>query len=58
MQRLLDAHRAALLLQLLGTPEDDLVKIGVLTGSVLSALLATVVLRIRNRHYRRLGAEE
>jgi Na+:H+ antiporter, NhaA family len=41
-----------------GTPEDDLVKIGVLTGSVLSALLATVVLRIRNRHYRRLGAEE
>ena len=41
-----------------GTPQDDQVKIGVLTGSVLSALLATLVLRIRNRHYRRLCAEE
>ena len=41
-----------------GTPQDDHVKIGVLAGSVLSALLATVVLRIRNRHYRRLCAEE
>jgi hypothetical protein len=30
----------------------------ILTGSVLSTLLATVVLRTRNRHYRRLCAEE
>ena len=28
-----------------------------LAGSLLSALLATVVLRIRNRHYHRLEAE-
>jgi Na+:H+ antiporter, NhaA family len=41
-----------------GTEQDDLVKIGVLLGSLLSALAATVVLRIRNRHYRRLCAEE
>jgi NhaA family Na+:H+ antiporter len=41
-----------------GTAQDDNVKIGVLLGSVLAALLATVVLRIRNRHYRHLCAEE
>jgi NhaA family Na+:H+ antiporter len=41
-----------------GTPQDDHVKIGVLLGSLLSALLATVVLRIRNRHYRQLYAQE
>ncbi|WP_205346825.1 Na+/H+ antiporter NhaA [Pseudonocardia broussonetiae] len=41
-----------------GTAADDHVKIGVLLGSLLSALLATVVLRIRNRHYRRICAEE
>jgi NhaA family Na+:H+ antiporter len=41
-----------------GSPRDDHVKIGILAGSLLSALLATVVLRIRNRHYRRLCAEE
>ncbi|MCU1660743.1 MAG: nhaA [Pseudonocardia sp.] len=34
------------------------VKIGVLTGSLISALLATVVLRLRNRRYRLLRAEE
>ena len=32
---------------------DDHVKLGVLAGSLLSALLATVVLRTRNRAYRR-----
>ena len=37
-----------------GSPRDEHVKIAVLTGSVLSALLATVVLRTRNRVYRRL----
>ncbi len=41
-----------------GTVRDEHVKIGVRAGSLLSALLATVVLRIRNRHYRRLCAEE
>jgi NhaA family Na+:H+ antiporter len=41
-----------------GTPQEGDVKIGVLGGSLLSALLATVVLRIRNRHYRQLRAEE
>jgi len=37
-----------------GTPEDDHVKVAVLTGSLVSALLATLVLRYRNRAYRRL----
>ncbi|TDC40036.1 Na+/H+ antiporter NhaA [Micromonospora sp. 15K316] len=37
-----------------GSERDDHTKIGVLLGSVLAALLATVVLRVRNRHYRRL----
>jgi Na+:H+ antiporter, NhaA family len=41
-----------------GTPRDDQAKIGVLAGSVLAALLAAVVLRVRNRHYRLLCAEE
>jgi Na+:H+ antiporter, NhaA family len=41
-----------------GSERDEHVKIGVLVGSLLSALLATVVLRIRNRHYRQLCAEE
>ncbi|GAA4122157.1 Na+/H+ antiporter NhaA [Nocardioides fonticola] len=37
-----------------GSLRDEHVKVGVLTGSVLAALLATVVLRLRNRVYRRL----
>ena len=41
-----------------GTAADDQVKIGVLGGSLLAALLAAVVLRIRNAHYRQLCAEE
>ncbi|MCA2213256.1 Na+/H+ antiporter NhaA [Jidongwangia harbinensis] len=41
-----------------GTARDDQAKIGVLAGSLLAALLAAVVLRVRNRHYRRLCAEE
>jgi Na+:H+ antiporter, NhaA family len=41
-----------------GTPRDDLVKVGVLTGSLLAALLATVVLRARSRIYRRMEEEE
>ncbi|MFS0886006.1 Na+/H+ antiporter NhaA [Aeromicrobium sp. 179-A 4D2 NHS] len=34
------------------------VKIGVLAGSVLSALVASVVLRARNRHYREIAEQE
>ncbi|HKR52051.1 MAG TPA: Na+/H+ antiporter NhaA [Pseudonocardiaceae bacterium] len=41
-----------------GSERDAYAKIGVLLGSLLSALLATIVLRIRNRHYRQLCAEE
>ncbi|HEU4331839.1 MAG TPA: Na+/H+ antiporter NhaA [Lapillicoccus sp.] len=41
-----------------GTPRDDHVKLAVLVGSLVSALLAAVVLRLRNRHYRRVEAEE
>ena len=33
---------------------DDHAKVGILAGSLLSALLASVVLRVRNRHYRRV----
>jgi NhaA family Na+:H+ antiporter len=41
-----------------GSATDDHVKIGVLLGSLVAALLASVVLRVRNAHYRRLCAEE
>jgi NhaA family Na+:H+ antiporter len=41
-----------------GTLRDDHVKVGVLCGSVLAALLAAVVLRLRNRTYRRIHTAE
>ncbi|WP_111766855.1 Na+/H+ antiporter NhaA [Nakamurella deserti] len=41
-----------------GSPADDHVKVAVLTGSILASLLAAVVLRLRNRVYRRLCEEE
>ncbi|MFG1605317.1 Na+/H+ antiporter NhaA [Actinoplanes sp. NPDC049265] len=41
-----------------GTAKNDQAKLGVLAGTLLSALLATVLLRLRNRHYRRIAAEE
>jgi hypothetical protein len=41
-----------------GREQDAHVKIGVLCGSLLAVLLATVVLRRRNRVYRRLCARE
>jgi NhaA family Na+:H+ antiporter len=41
-----------------GSPRDELVKIGVLTGSLLSAGLAAVVLRVRSRVYRRMAEDE
>ena len=37
---------------------DEHVKIGVLLGSVLAAAVAAVILRLRNRTYRRICAEE
>jgi Na+:H+ antiporter, NhaA family len=40
------------------SPRDEHVRLAVLTGSLLSALLATVVLRARNRVYRRIAATE
>ncbi len=42
----------------LGTKTYDHAKVGILTGTLLAALLATVVLRGRNRRYRRIAAEE
>ncbi|PRX47298.1 sodium/proton antiporter (NhaA family) [Prauserella shujinwangii] len=41
-----------------GTEQDEHVKMAVLSGSLLSALVATVILRIRNRTYRRIYEEE
>ena len=41
-----------------GSPSDDHVKVGVLLGSLLAALLATVVLRRRNAVYRQICGEE
>ncbi|MEJ2863322.1 Na+/H+ antiporter NhaA [Actinomycetospora flava] len=41
-----------------GSAADDHVKIGVLTASLLAAALATVVLRHRNRVYRRIQERE
>ncbi|MET0865466.1 MAG: Na+/H+ antiporter NhaA [Nakamurella sp.] len=37
---------------------DDHVKVAVLAGSVAAALIAAVLLRLRNRHYRQLWDEE
>jgi Na+:H+ antiporter, NhaA family len=42
----------------LGTATYDDAKIGILTGTLLAALLATVVLRLRNRRYRRIAEQE
>jgi NhaA family Na+:H+ antiporter len=41
-----------------GSERDDHVKVGVLVGTVTAALLATVVLRLRNRRYRRISEAE
>ena len=42
----------------IGSERDEHVKIGVLTGSLLAAICAAVLLRLRNRHYRAICAEE
>src|SRR4051794_233269 len=41
-----------------GSLRDEHVKVGVLVGTVTAALLATVVLRLRNRRYRRIAVLE
>jgi len=41
-----------------GTEHDEHAKLAILAGSTLAALLATVLLRARNRHYRDLVAAE
>lgn len=41
-----------------GSPHDDHAKVAILTGSLLAALLATVILRARNRHYGRIAEKE
>ncbi|MEI5673520.1 Na+/H+ antiporter NhaA [Nocardioides sp. CCNWLW212] len=41
-----------------GSERDDHVKVGVLLGSVLCALLASILLRARNHHYRRICEAE
>ncbi|WP_269454035.1 Na+/H+ antiporter NhaA [Modestobacter italicus] len=35
-----------------GSEQDEDVKVGVLAGTLLAALLAALILRARNRHYR------
>jgi NhaA family Na+:H+ antiporter len=41
-----------------GNPREDHVKVAVLTGSLIAAILAGVVLRLRNRVYRRIHDTE
>jgi NhaA family Na+:H+ antiporter len=41
-----------------GSEADEHVKVGVLLGSLVSAVAAAVVLRARNRHYRRVVQAE
>ena len=41
-----------------GSPRDEHAKVAVLVGSLLAALLAAVVLRLRDRVYRRICAED
>lgn len=41
-----------------GSQTDEYVKVGVLMGSLVSALCATVVLRLRNKKYRLIGERE
>jgi len=41
-----------------GSPHDDHAKVAILSGSLLAALLAAVILRARNRHYRQIEEKE
>jgi NhaA family Na+:H+ antiporter len=42
----------------LGSPTYDHAKVGILTGTILAALFATVILRLRNRTYKRIYEDE
>jgi NhaA family Na+:H+ antiporter len=42
----------------MGSATYDHAKVGILTGTLLAALLATVVLRLRNRRYKRIYEDE
>jgi Na+:H+ antiporter, NhaA family len=42
----------------MGTETYDHAKVGILTGTLLAAILATVVLRLRNRRYKRIYEDE
>ncbi|MCG2623735.1 Na+/H+ antiporter NhaA [Arthrobacter sp. I2-34] len=42
----------------LDSPHNDHAKVAILTASLLAAVLASGILRARNRHYRRIEAEE
>ena len=42
----------------LGSPTYEHAKVGILVGTVVAAALAAVLLRLRNRRYRRICAEE
>ncbi len=42
----------------LGNPANDHAKVAILTASILAAVLATIVLGGRNRHYKKLRAKE
>lgn len=42
----------------LGTERDDHVKVGVLTGSLIAALIASVILRTRNRAYKTIHEQD
>ncbi|UKA63935.1 Na+/H+ antiporter NhaA [Arthrobacter sp. FW306-04-A] len=41
-----------------GSPHDGHAKVAILAGSLAAAVLAAVVLKARNRHYRRVAREE
>ncbi|WP_104117816.1 Na+/H+ antiporter NhaA [Arthrobacter sp. B1805] len=41
-----------------GSQHDDHAKVAILTASLMAALLSSVVLRSRNKHYRRITEEE
>jgi NhaA family Na+:H+ antiporter len=41
-----------------GSARDEHVKVGVLVGTLTAALLASLVLRLRNRRYRLIAEEE
>jgi len=42
----------------MGTETYDDAKVGILTGTLLAALVATVILRLRNRRYKRIYEDE